>query len=99
MWQTGRVAAFTALFGYCWMYGAEGLSPADIFLVLRLLQIFQVALDAMIGVFTALAQFKPSCKRIEAFLKLPEAPSGKPRRDEQGRPDVPPWMRLWPSAG
>lgn len=72
----------------------EGMDPADIIAIIPILFSVQASVAVVFSLVPILIMAIPSCKRLETFLKQPEAPRLLPPEKRAQR--APGWIKLWP---
>lgn len=87
--QYPNLITVVCLWGYMWFNGKTEMS--HIWTLLPLLYTFQSAIFSFVTSLPAAFSSLPSLLRVQAFLKMHEAPNGIPRSKE-----VPHWMHVWP---
>lgn len=84
--QFHPVMLLGSIWGYAWLYGSHNTA---IFEIVPLIMGFKTALMAAMALAPQIATGLPSVARVEAFLKLPEAP-----RSANGCKSD--WLETWP---
>eukprot|EP00913_Durusdinium_trenchii_P034369 g32154.t1 len=84
-----RLLIWSGLVGYAAIYGAHNV--ATIFTSLQILACLRGSCEILAQSLAKVAAISPSLTRIQAFLKLPEAPTL-----QAGQPL---WLQHWPSSG
>lgn len=81
-----RLLIITGLWGYSAIYGHHDV--ATIFTCMQILSSLKSSCDSFTRSFSRVLTIIPSIRRIEVFLKTPEAPFLPPHR-------IPNWIELW----
>jgi len=84
-----RLLIWAGLVGYAAIYGAHDV--ATIFTSLQILACLRGSCEILAQSLAKVAAISPSLTRIQAFLKLPEAPTL-----QNGQPQ---WLQHWPTSG
>jgi len=84
-----RLLIWSGLVGYAAIYGAHDVGT--IFTSLQILACLRSSCEILAQSLAKVAAISPSLTRIQAFLKLPEAPTL-----QNGHPQ---WLQHWPSTG
>lgn len=104
-WQFPRLYLAASLGGYILVHG--DIPVTSIIAIIPLLSSFQSCVGSVLGLIPTLVSARPSCMRLAAFLKLPEAPcflpltnsshgASKVRRGIEAS-QTPTWITTWPA--
>eukprot|EP00928_Gymnodinium_smaydae_P072459 TRINITY_DN5580_c0_g1_i1.p1 TRINITY_DN5580_c0_g1~~TRINITY_DN5580_c0_g1_i1.p1 ORF type:complete len:1479 (-),score=209.56 TRINITY_DN5580_c0_g1_i1:855-5291(-) len=86
-----RIVIFGSLLTFVVIYGQ--VHPSEVFVMVQLLQSFRSVTTSLLITIPTVMAIGPSLKRIDVFLKLPEAsiPGTKRLCDKE-------WLSLWPAS-
>eukprot|EP00929_Paragymnodinium_shiwhaense_P053587 TRINITY_DN26835_c0_g2_i1.p1 TRINITY_DN26835_c0_g2~~TRINITY_DN26835_c0_g2_i1.p1 ORF type:complete len:1687 (+),score=385.59 TRINITY_DN26835_c0_g2_i1:83-5143(+) len=86
-----RLVIMSSLSGYVYLFGHD-IKVTDLFVMIQLLHAFKGCSQAVLTIVPALYALGPSIRRIDLFLKLPEA--NLPADRQQCKQ---PWISVWPA--